>query len=271
MIVCDSGNSALVMKGMNNGSTVCVAADNVARGVYMALKRLNSFGVYVPGDGADASKGEMMKEIFLNLEIGDPFSGYCVPKCIIAAPPHDVEIVTGMEGLIQYELEFIDGTRDQDSDLFGYTYHQLYKDHYPKMIETLKENTFTRQAVLPVGAGNFYGVEEDKPCLTELIFKVRADKKLWCTAVFRSNDAVRAFPMNVWAIARLLKHISHEVGIPAGGINYIANSFHVYPNCEDTLKGYIARYDTGSPDTWAWTEDEYIMRKFELMLDMEDV
>lgn len=262
------------ISGGSIGSNVTLMAENVSRGIYTALKALDLYGGYVHGDGADATKGEMMKEIFLNLEVVNPFSGYCVPKCIIATPHTDVEITTGMEGLIEYELEFIDGIRDTDKELFGYTYHDLYKDSYLDMIKALKENKYTRQAMLPVGASKFYAVGEDKPCLMELMFKVRKDDRLWCTAVFRSNDAVRAFPMNIWAIARLLKHISYEVGIPCGGINYVANSFHVYPGCENTLRGYITRYELGTPDKWAWTEDEYVQRKIEMLLEldkMEDV
>lgn len=238
---------------------IYVNAENVAEGVYETFKSIDLLGKYVPGSGANSFEGEMMKEVFLSLEIENPFDGYCVPKCII----------TDLDGLVDYEFEFVNGTRDDMADKLGYTYHKLFADDYPKMIETLKEYKYTRQAILPVGAGSFYKVKDDKPCLTEIMFKVRSDNRLWVTAVFRSNDAVRAFPMNIWAIARLLKCVSEEVDIPAGGMNYIANSFHIYPGCENTLKGCITRYDNSMPNEWAWTEEEYMERREEIKRGME--
>ncbi len=245
MLVMSTTDAPIMCGSMDD--MVSVYTKNLANGVYTALAALEDYGSDIKGSGS--GEGEMMKEIFLNLTIEDPFIGFCVPKCII----------TDLEGLADYEVEFVDGSRDDEADKLGYTYHALYEPSFKAVIDALKKDKYTRQAVLPVGSSKFWKVKEDKPCLVDIIFKVRSDERLWVTAVFRSNDAVKAFPMNIWAIARLLKRVSEEVGIPAGGISYIANSFHCYPKDAGKLKGYVKRYLSGEEmDTLAWTYDEYM-------------
>ena len=100
--------------------------------------------------------------------------------------------------LVEYELEFIDGIRDWESE-WEYTYHKLFMQHYDECISELKRNHDTRRAVLPIAGDTSYG-NPHPPCMQIIMFRI-INNKLNTTAVFRSNDGVKAFAMNSFAIA----------------------------------------------------------------------
>lgn len=221
---------------------------NISELVYENLHDLIEFGDETPSPRG--AEGYMLDLAETN-EANTPFGGYCVPKCIL----------TDLRGLAEYELEFIDGIRDADADKLGYTYHSLYAKNYEALIEKLKADPWTRQGLLPVAGEKFWQLGDDKPCLIDLMFKTDVDKKLWITAIFRSNDAVKAMPMNLWAIARLLKRVAEDTGLAPGGVVYFANSMHCYPQDRDKLSAYVKRWENNDrvvDETLGWTEAEYL-------------
>ncbi len=221
---------------------------NISELVFENLQALIEYGDEIPSPRG--SEGYMLDLAETN-EANTPFTGYCVPKCIL----------TDLRGLAEYELEFIDGIRDSDADKLGYTYHSLYAKNYDALIEKLKADPWTRQGLLPVAGEKFWQLGEDKPCLVDLMFRSHANGKLYVTAIFRSNDAVKAMPMNLWVIARLLKRVAEDTGLEPGGVVYFANSMHCYPQDRDKLKAYVKRWEDNDcivDETLGWTEAEYL-------------
>lgn len=198
-----------------------IIANKLHEGVKTAMQALDN-GQMVVGENQDEQV--RLKEISLLMEIRD-----CKDITISKTMPTD------LYGLVEYELEFIDGVRDFEPS-WEYTYHRLFNPFLSKCINELKRNPSTRRAVLPIAGTLSYG-NAHPPCLQEVLFKVK-NNKLNTTAVFRSNDGVKAFQMNVFAIIRLANIIAEEIGVEIGTYTHIANSFHAYETDWDKLYKY---------------------------------
>ncbi len=130
----------------------------------------------------------------------------------------------------------------------NYTYGERlfsYKvEEYPEInqikgiIEQLKETPFTRRAVAMT-----WNVEKDRksnhpPCLVYHHFIVRHGK-LYLTAVIRSNDIFKAWPLNAFALNELLKYVCKETKLSYGNLTVISNSAHVYETDWEEAKKVI--------------------------------
>ena len=153
-------------------------------------------------------------------------------------PKYSKAIPCGKADLKNYIDEFINGTADNKG--WHYTYHQLYEPFYGKVIAEFKRCKHTRRACISLGQGDI-NFTEYPPCLQLLMFDI-VDDCLEITAVFRSNDAVKAFGMNIQAIAELQKKVAEELGFWAGELHYIVNSFHAYERDWRTLKNYVKMF-----------------------------
>ena len=95
------------------------------------------------------------------------------------------------------------------------------------IIEQLKKAPFTRRAVAIT-----WNVEKDRnskhpPCLVYHHFLVRHNR-LYLTAVLRSNDMFKAWPLNTLALNELLRYVCKETGIKYGNLTVVSNSAHIY-------------------------------------------
>ena len=70
------------------------------------------------------------------------------------------------------------------------------------------------------------------------------NEKLEMTIVFRSNDGVKAFPMNIHAVEMLHIKVANELGLEVGPLHYIANNFHAYSKDFHTLESYCKVFET---------------------------
>ena len=86
------------------------------------------------------------------------------------------------------------------------------------------------------------GGSADPACLQNIQYMIR-DGKLHCWVLFRSNDAVKASFMNMFALILLQKEFAERLGVEPGEYNHTANSYHCYPEDEETLKRYAKRIE----------------------------
>ena len=218
-----------------------IRANSLAEGIELSMRALNKNAHIQERENQDRTNE--MKEIQLVLDIVNPLSEPFISK----AMPCDLKT------LLAYEDEFINGTAD---DLgWKYTYHELYSPFYPKVLEELKRNINARRAVIALGQGDI-NFTSDPPCLQLLMFSV-VDNKMEFTCVFRSNDGVKAFPMNIQAIAALQRKAAADMGLEVGELHYIANNFHAYQNDFTQLENYIKLFDKYSIERRTYSFEEY--------------
>lgn len=208
-----------------------IKARTVGEGIESSLKALQENGIIQQRENQNRS--EEMKEIQLCLDVEEPLSEPAISKSMPCS----------LEQLWQYDKEFLDGTSD---DLgWKYTYHQLYSRFYNDVINEIGRNPQTRRACIALGQGDI-NFTSDPPCLQLLIVNV-VNNKLELTCVFRSNDGVKAFPMNIHAISMLQEKLAKDTGYEVGPLHYIATNFHCYRNDFQTLDNYIKIFDTKPP------------------------
>jgi len=116
-------------------------------------------------------------------------------------------------------------------------------DQIKSIVGKLKESPYTRRAVAftlrRADAGS-----QNPPCLTQITWNIK-NKKLYQTAVFRSNDMFGAWPLNAFALRKLQTTIAGELGLEAGSLITIANSAHIYENSWMAAKSVLDKYYTG--------------------------
>lgn len=207
-----------------------VKAKTIALGIEAAMQALQDEGIVQERENQD--RKDVTKEIQLCLDIEDPTAEPAISRCI----------VTDLKGLADYDREFLDGTADEKG--WEYTYHQLYVKFYDQLIGELKRNIHTRRACIAMGQGDI-NFSADPPCMQLMMFNY-VNEKLEMTIIFRSNDGVKAFPMNIHAVEMLHQKVAAELGIPAGPLHYIANNFHAYSKDFGTLESYCKVFATAS-------------------------
>lgn len=219
----------------------------LAETVFYALHCLSKNGKRVEGE--NQSNKDILLEDILFIKTYNPLGKeYCIPKCLAG----------GLEDLKSYVDEFLYGTKDGK---FTYTYHEIYSQYMDRCKAEIERYPYTRRAVLPL-AGEASYASQYPPCLQLIIpriIKLENDvAALNLTAVFRSNDAVNAFPMNIFALAVMQKQLAEEFNVEVGDLIYMANSFHCYSRDIPKLEGYADRYEWSThPSEYAFTMDEY--------------
>ncbi len=127
-----------------------------------------------------------------------------------------------------------------------YTYGQrLMKfrniDQIKKIVQELKAHNFSRRAVACTW-DIVKDINSDKPPCLDLVQCLVQGNKLYLTAYFRSNDMFEAWPRNVYALRKLQKIISEEIGIDMGTITTFSCSAHIYKNNWKKAKEIIEKY-----------------------------
>jgi thymidylate synthase len=112
-------------------------------------------------------------------------------------------------------------------------------DQIEHVIRRLKENWYTRRAIASTWKMEIDVMSKYPPCLTQLTWNIK-NRKLYQTAIFRSQDIYGAWPLNAFALRKLQKRIAKELGLGIGSLIIISNSAHIYANswsdCEKILK-----------------------------------
>ncbi len=129
-------------------------------------------------------------------------------------------------------------------------YGLLVKDQVPRVIEMLKEDPDSRQAVLTI----YNGHEHQKsmlnvPCTCLLQFFVR-DGKLELIVYMRSNDLWWGTPYDVYQFTAMQELIGAALEMDLGTYTHIAGSGHIYEpfyaKAKDIVTGYRPSFVIGS-------------------------
>ena len=102
-------------------------------------------------------------------------------------------------------------------------------DQVVRVIDLLKEDPLTRQAVIQIWDSNdLTKITKDKACNMSAVFRIR-DGKLCLTVYNRSNDMLwGAYGANVVQFSMLQEYVAAHLGLPLGEYTQITNSYHVY-------------------------------------------
>jgi len=118
---------------------------------------------------------------------------------------------------------------------FDYTYSERMYDKIPQIIETLKEDKHSRQALLQI----FHPEDLTKtggqtriPCSVDYQFLIR-NNRLHLIYHMRSNDYFGHHAIDIYLAARLMQFISKELsvyypGIKTGALTFFCGSLHAY-------------------------------------------
>lgn len=147
-------------------------------------------------------------------------------------------IVAGtLKGLLEYVDEVVKGIHDHLVDKVGYTYHErlfsyklpnnLVVNQVEKVVEKLKKVPYTRRAQVITWQPWKDLESEHPPCLQRIWFRI-VDNKLIMHVHMRSNDALKAAYMNIYAFTELQKYVAQNVGVDVGYYMHVADSYHVY-------------------------------------------
>lgn len=96
----------------------------------------------------------------------------------------------------------------------------------PRVIEKLRDDPWTRQAIVFVGKPED-GATNDQPCTTTLQYLLR-DGYLRCSARMRSWDLVKGLPYDLMMFHAVNAVVAHCVGAQPGPVTVCAASAHVY-------------------------------------------
>lgn len=181
------------------------------------------------------------REIFCTMRCRHPLQEPRISRCMFGGP-YDLE---------RYRQEMLDGILDFEVERgnWAYTYHQRYAPYLEYCINELRRDPNSRRAIISVRDNESDTKTADPACLQSIAFRLR-NGKLDCTAMFRSNDAVKAAFMNMFAIVCLQEKVANELGVEVGEYLHIAYSYHVYKQDYALLDGYMRRLMSDPDNTY---------------------
>jgi thymidylate synthase len=196
------------------------------------------------------------------------------PAVIVVEQPfaepriHLKGIVAGsLKGLLEYVDEVVNGVHDHLVEKFGYTYHErLFSYKLPdgrvvnqieKVVEKLRKAPYTRRAQAITWQPWKDPESEHPPCLQRIWFRV-VDGKLTMHVHMRSNDALKAAYMNMYAFTELQRYVAQRLGVEPGRYIHIADSYHVYERDWKWFKAFVEQIRSGESRKKWRTTDEFI-------------
>lgn len=117
----------------------------------------------------------------------------------------------------------------EDNGLFHGAYGLRTQGQYEKIIERLKQDPDTRQAVITIWNPelDLLPSKRDYPCTILHQFRIR-DGKLNMTVFMRSNDVWLGAAYDFFQFTRVQLAIASVLGIPAGIYTHHVGSLHIY-------------------------------------------
>lgn len=148
--------------------------------------------------------------------------------------------IFGPRELEQYRQEMLYGILDFEVERgnWHYTYHQRMEKWKQGVIDELKRDPSSRRAVIAIRDNAKDMGSGDPACLQTLQYMIRYGK-LHCWVMFRSNDAVKACFMNMFALVMLQKEFADALGVEVGSYTHIATSWHCYPQDREMLRSFV--------------------------------
>jgi thymidylate synthase len=194
------------------------------------------------------------------------------PAVIVVEEPfseprvHLKGVVAGsLKGLEEYAAEVADGVHDGRVGEYGYTYHErlfAYRlpgggvvDQVAQALAKLAEAPHSRRAQAVTWQPWRDPQSEHPPCLQRLWFRV-VGGRLHMHAHMRSNDALKAAFMNIYAFTELQRRLAERLGVGAGRYLHFADSYHVYERDLKWFQKFVGQIRSGeSRRYWRATEE----------------
>jgi len=143
-------------------------------------------------------------------------------------------------------------------DAYGFRWrYRLGYDQLGLIIDMLKKDTTTRQAVLQMWDDDLTVVEGPKPCNLVAAFRIREDK-LDMTVFNRSNDLIwGCCGANAVHFAILQEYIASMLSIQQGIYYQVSTNLHFYKEHHDMLTKRIDHIDKRTSFSYLWTAGSY--------------
>jgi thymidylate synthase len=216
---------------------------------------MQQFNVDTPYDGFIAIFNHIMSkhELFVSEDGDQSYLGETV--CIHIHDPlkdHDklIEVsCQGQQSFDYYKEQLVEGKhikQEDPEDEAEYTYHgRLFEYEYEsgefgstnqieKIVQKLTKSPYSRRAVAVTWQPWNDINAQDPPCMDILKFSIKKGKGC-LTVLFRSHDALKAWPQNEYAISYLLQSVCDQLGIRVGWLEIISCDPHVYIKADQDL------------------------------------
>ena len=218
----------------------------------------------------DGSNDPPSKDCMLLLTVTNPFQE---PRIHRAMPG-------GIADLESYRMEVVEGVRDHwinpELGKWQYSYSQRLKNYKTDkgkvinqldyIVDTLVKEPYSRQAQAVLwqpwnDAGYKYPA-----CLQSIYCRVYGDE-LVMNVRMRSNDALRAAAMNIYAFTDLQRVIADRVSeglgnkIRVGQYNHFVDSYHIYGSCYKQYEGIVSLINKRSVEdrTYITSDVQYLI------------
>lgn len=186
--------------------------------------------IWRQGSEIEDERGSRTKEL-MNLLVVIEDASFCVVPC---------EYSWTKDRLDEYASQLL----SPENPGFEYTYGERLRswngevDQIAEIVNRLKKNPMTRRATAVTWIPSVDHRREEVPCMVVCDFKMRSNR-LNLTAMFRSHDFAGAYPANVYALTRLLQHVSGEIRTLPGSITTLSASAHIYDHDWDWVERLI--------------------------------
>jgi thymidylate synthase len=195
------------------------------------------------------------------------------PAAILVEEPlaeprvHLKGVVSGsLRGLEEYAAEVADGVHDDRVGEYGYTYHErlfAYRlpsgeviDQVAQALAKLAEAPHSRRAQAVTWQPWRDPRSEHPPCLQRLWFRV-VGGRLLMHAHMRSNDALKAAFMNMYAFTELQRRLAERLGVGVGRYLHFADSYHVYGRDLKWFHRFVEQIGSGESKKYWRATGEY--------------
>lgn len=206
-----------------------VAAATLPEAYHLALMRLNTLGEIRNCPAYNTKE----KSISITVEVSRPLDEPRMSK-FVPCGPYDLQ---------RYLMEMKDGILDFEATIthnWTYTYHDRMAEQLVEVVRKLQKDRNSRRAVVIIRRPEDIYLD-DPPCLTMIQYIINCGV-LDCYVTFRSNDAVKAFYMNAFALIEIQKVLADILNVRVGHYVHTANSFHAYERDWDQLSEFCQKY-----------------------------
>mgnify|MGYP003638851966 CR=1 FL=1 len=129
------------------------------------------------------------------------------------------------------------GNYSDDGNVMAGAYGPPLADQLPWVIQQLRDDPDTRQAVLTLWRPR-PAKSKDIPCTLSMQFFIRSGKLEMMTTM-RSNDCVLGFPYDVFVFTMIQRYVASALACQVGTYHHHVGSFHVYERDVDAAHEHV--------------------------------
>lgn len=222
-----------------------IRARNGRHALVQVADAVRNFGNVVSPRGMQTREIEHM-----TVEIDNPYDALCVginaKQSREVAAAEAIQLIGGFSdpGFAINHAPALEAFTNGRGEFDG-AYGPRVGPQYARLVERLKDDAHTRQAVLTIWDKHDLARLESKdyPCTLVLGFAIRRDR-LNLSVVMRSNDVNWGFKNDIFQFTQLQCSIANVLGIEAGKYRHTAFSMHLYQRdwkwAEDLDRGAVS-------------------------------